>query len=44
MAVRRGLGHVPKPSNNHDHVHKEYKETKWRLAGLSKGDGFVALN
>ena len=34
------LGHVSKPSNKHDHLHKEYKYRNSAFRWVSKPDGF----
>jgi hypothetical protein len=34
------LGHVSKPFNKHDHIHKEYKYRNGALRWVSKPDGF----
>jgi hypothetical protein len=37
---RRGLGHVPKPSNEHGHLANEYKGRNGTQEGVPKPDGF----
>jgi hypothetical protein len=36
----RSLGHVPKPSSEHDHLDKEYKGQNGALGRISKPEGF----
>jgi hypothetical protein len=40
----RGLGHVPKPSGEYDHLDKEYKGRNGTTGSVTEPDGFLPLN